>query len=79
MDLRNSTITYSLLIILRELTMRRLASGQSPGLVEDFLQERRLQFQVLWHYVQTEKMAVDAAPRHGVLVTQLMTLARLHK
>lgn len=76
---RADALRVFLQVQLASLTMRGLAGGQPPGLVEHLLQEGRLQFQVLGDHVQAEQVAVDAAPGHRVLVAQLVPLCGFAK
>ena len=58
------------------LLVRRLTGRQAPRLAEYFLQERRLDAQVLGDDVEAEEVSIDAATRHGVAVAGLMPLGR---
>lgn len=58
------------------LAVRGLTSGQPPRFAEYLLQEGRIHLQVLGHDVQTEQVPVDAIAAHGVLIAQLVPLAR---
>jgi len=69
---RTDAVRVLLQVHLGSLSMGCLTGGQAPGLAEHFLQEGRVQFQVLGHDVEAKEVAVDTLAARGVLVAQLV-------
>ena len=54
--------------------MSYLAGGETPRFAEDFLEEGRLDAEILADDVQAEQVPIDACACHGVAVERLVVL-----